>query len=212
MATVKETTGMRWSIAQPSVRAKSSLVCIRPGTWNLVPSFCGPKHGFKQDQLCHPSFRELQAKIKAENEKEQELFQRLSNRDKGLMKEMESFLTQRNIQELRKKELIHKRWTENVWFPIQTRVEKHIASCYFMDSMRYQIMHSHYLLHCQSKIRTSGSREIRQLNLQLKKKLREKRRTTPCQAGSNKTLGRPRTDCCHTNSLMSQANWLLQTL
>lgn len=60
MATVKETTGMRWSIAQPSVRAKSSLVCMRPGTWNLVPSLCGPKHGFKQDQLCHPSFRELQ--------------------------------------------------------------------------------------------------------------------------------------------------------
>ncbi|XP_027896030.1 protein FAM228A isoform X2 [Xiphophorus couchianus] len=180
MAAVKETTERRWSIAQPSVRAKSSLVCVKPGTWNLVPSLCGPRYSFEQDQLCHPSFRQLQEK--------------------------ESFLTQRKIEELRKKELIHKRWTENVWFPIQMRVENHTASCYFMDSMRHQIMHSHYLLHCQSKIRTSGSREIRQLNLQLKKKL--KRPSSACQAGSkpasNKTLERPETGSSLTNSLMSQ--------
>ncbi|XP_032441039.1 protein FAM228A isoform X2 [Xiphophorus hellerii] len=206
MAAVKETTERRWSIAQPSVRAKSSLACVKPGTWNLVPSLCGPRYSFKQDQLCHPSFRQLQAKIKEENEEVQELLERLSNRENGFMKEKESFLTQRNIEELRKKELIHKRWTENVWFPIQMRVENHTSSCYFMDSMRHQIMHSHYLLHCQSKIRTSGSREIRQLNLQLKKKL--KRPSCACQAGSkptsNKTLERPQTGSSLTNSLMSQ--------
>ncbi|XP_008396234.1 protein FAM228A [Poecilia reticulata] len=216
MAAVKGTTGRGWSIAQPRVRAKSSPVCIKPGTWNLVPSFCGSRHGFKQDQLCHPSFRQLQAKIKAENEEVQELLQPLSNRDNGIMKEIESFLTQTNTEELRKRELKHKRWTEHVWFPIQTGVEKHTASCYFMDAMRHQIMHSHYLLHCQSMIRTSGSKEMRQLSLQLKRKLREKRLITAGQAGSkpvsSKTLEPPQTDCSCANSLISQANRRLQAL
>ncbi|XP_014904099.1 protein FAM228A [Poecilia latipinna] len=216
MAAVKGTTGRGWSIAQPRVRAKSSSVCIKPGTWNLVPSFCGPRHGFKQDQLCHPSFRQLQAKIKAENEEVQELLRPLSNRDNGIMKEIESLLAQTNTEELRRRELKHKRWTEHVWFPVQTRVEKHAASWYFMDAMRHQIMHSHYLLHCQSKIRTSGPREMRQLSLQLKRKIREKRLTTAGPAGSkpasSKTLERPQTGCCLTSSLISQANRRLQAL
>ncbi|XP_054900287.1 protein FAM228A [Poeciliopsis prolifica] len=207
MAAVKETTGKRWNISQPTVREKSSLVCIRPGTKKLVPSLCGPRHGFKQDQLHHPSSKQLQAQIKAENEEVQELLEPLLNQDNAVMKEIESFLAQKNIDELRKKELIHKRWTENVWFPIQTRVEKHTASCYFMDFMRHQIMHSHYLLHCQSKIRTTGSREMRQLNLQLKKKLREQRLCTACQAepkpASNKTVAQPQTGCSLANSDVS---------
>ncbi|MED6293491.1 hypothetical protein CHARACLAT_011133 [Characodon lateralis] len=211
MADVKETTGSSRSLAQPSVRAKSSFMCVRSGIRNQVPSLCGPK---LRDQLSHTSLRQLQAKMETENHQVQELLQPLLNRENGFMKELESYLTQRDIAELRKRELLHKRWTERVCFPLQKRVEERVSSCNLMVAKKYQNMYGHYLRHSKSKFNTADTKE--KPYLQLHETTGEDRPATSCQAGSKNTLGqtqeRSLTDCSFNKSAMSPANQLPQTL
>lgn len=68
------------------------------------------------------------------------------------MEELERFLSQRDVTELRRRELLHKRWTERVWFPLQRRVEEHVSSCGPVEAKRRQSLYSHYLHHCNTKV------------------------------------------------------------
>ncbi|XP_047244044.1 protein FAM228A isoform X5 [Girardinichthys multiradiatus] len=99
MADVKETTGSSRSLAQPSVRAKSSFMCVRSGIRNQVPSLCGPK---LRDQLSHTSLRQLQAKMETENHQVQELLQPLLNRENGFMKRVEERVSSCNLMVAKK--------------------------------------------------------------------------------------------------------------
>lgn len=68
------------------------------------------------------------------------------------MEELERFLSQRDVAELRRRELLHKRWTERVWFPLQRRVEEHVSSRGPAEAKRRQSLYSHYLHHCNTKV------------------------------------------------------------
>ncbi|XP_053192657.1 protein FAM228A [Scomber japonicus] len=67
------------------------------------------------------------------------------------MEELESFLNQREVAELRRRELLHKHWTERVWMPLQRRVEQCVSSCTAEETKRRQSLYSNYLHHCNSK-------------------------------------------------------------
>lgn len=69
------------------------------------------------------------------------------------MEELESFLNQREVAELRRRELLHKHWTERVWMPLQRRVEQCVSSCTAEETKRRQSLYSHYLHHCNSKVK-----------------------------------------------------------
>ncbi|XP_028253725.1 protein FAM228A [Parambassis ranga] len=89
--------------------------------------------------------------MEAENQQLQELIQPILKTEKDLMMDLDRFLSQRDVTELRRKELLHKRWTERVWFPLQKQVEERASSCGPVDARRRQSLYSHYLHHCNSK-------------------------------------------------------------
>jgi len=66
---------------------------------------------------------------------------------------LEFFLRQREEAELRRRELLHKHWTEHVWFPLDKRVKEHVSRCGPVEPERRQNLYSHYLRHCDSKVR-----------------------------------------------------------
>ncbi|XP_023144411.1 protein FAM228A [Amphiprion ocellaris] len=83
----------------------------------------------RQEQLSSASLRRLQVKIESENQQMTEIIQPLVDTENTLIKELQSFLELRDVTELRRKELLHKSWTERVWFPLQRKVEQHLSSC-----------------------------------------------------------------------------------
>ncbi|KAM4529302.1 protein FAM228A [Fundulus diaphanus] len=212
MADVKETTGSSGSRA--SGRSKSGYLWVLSGKRHQVPSLCGPKNSHKQGRLAHTSLRQLQAKMETENQQVQELLRPLLVRENGFMKELESFLTQRDVTELRRRELRHKRWTERVWFPLQRRVEERVSSCNLMEAKRRQNVYGHLLRSCDLKFKTTVSEEMP--GLQLHEKTGEKRASTSCQARSKNTCSKtqelPQTHRFFSTAGMSLADQLPQTL
>ncbi|XP_054475046.1 protein FAM228A [Anoplopoma fimbria] len=184
-ADVKDGTDCRGSLSHVTVRMRSPAKCVRGGKRDEA-SPCGPQPGAKQDRLSHTSLRRL--------------------------KDLERFLNQRDVTELRRRELLHKRWTERVWFPLQTRVEEHVSSCSPASVRRRQSLYSHYLHHSNTKgfvfLETYDLKEYNPfllhikkphffklstadlkdpLFLQLHERLKEKRTARSCEAGCKYT-------------------------
>eukprot|EP00064_Thunnus_orientalis_P020527 superscaffoldBa00005689_g20665 len=147
MTDLKDTSESRKSLSQPSVRMRSTSRCVRMGRRDET-SPSGPQQGPKQDRLSYTSLRRLQ--------------------------ELENFLSQRDVAELRRRELLHKRWTERVWMPLQRRVEQRVSSCTPEETKRRQTLYSHYLHHCNSKgfvfLDTGDLREYNPFLLNVKNK------------------------------------------
>ncbi|KAJ4928773.1 hypothetical protein JOQ06_004398 [Pogonophryne albipinna] len=130
------------------------------------------------------------------------------------VKQLEKFLIRQDFTELRRRELLHKRWTERVWFPLQRRVEEHVSSCGPAVFKSRQSLYSHFLHHCNSKgfvflehydlkeydpfllhIKKPrylnvklGTADLKEpLCLQLHERLKEKRTASSCEAGCRYT-------------------------
>ncbi|KAK5853070.1 hypothetical protein PBY51_006892 [Eleginops maclovinus] len=148
----KGTTEIRKTPTQPSMRRsmRSPGECVRAkGSEEASPS--GSQPGPKQGWLSHTSLRRLQAKMEAENQQVKDIIQPILDMENGFVKELEKFLTRRDFTQLRRRELLHKRWTERVWFPLQRRVEEHVSSCSPAEVKRCQSLYRHYLHHCNTK-------------------------------------------------------------
>ncbi|XP_041815306.1 protein FAM228A [Chelmon rostratus] len=171
--------------------------------------------------------------MEAENQQVKEIIQPLLDTETGFVKELERFLSQRDVAELRRRELLHKRWTERVWFPLQRRVEEHVSSRGPAEAKRRQSLYSHYLHHCNTKgsvfLETCDLREynpfllnIKQpqylkltaaalkdpLYRQLHERLKEKRTARSCEAGCKYKL--PQSNRPLSESVASQADIVLQ--
>ncbi|XP_068433598.1 protein FAM228A [Clinocottus analis] len=172
----------------------------------------GAQPGAKQDRRSHASIRRLKAKMEAEKQQAKEITQPLLDAEDGFMKDLDRFLSQRDVVELRRKEMLHKRWTERVWFPLQRSVEEHVSSCSLAAIKRRQNLYSHYLHHCNNKgyvfLETYNVTEYNPLllrskkphffkfspvdlkdplYLQLHERLKEKRTAGSCEAESRYT-------------------------
>ncbi|KAM8831572.1 protein FAM228A isoform 4-T5 [Spinachia spinachia] len=75
----------------------------------------------------------------------------LLDTERGLVKDLERFLSQRRVTELRRTELMHKRWTEREWLPLQRRVEERASTRGPAALKRRRSSYSHYLHHCNTK-------------------------------------------------------------
>ncbi|XP_037837515.1 protein FAM228A isoform X2 [Kryptolebias marmoratus] len=204
IADVKKVTEKMRSLSQPNARKTGSCQSVRSKKRNEESS--------KRDRLFDMSLRQLQAKIEAENQQVQEIIQPLLDAETGFMK-LECFLTQRDVAELRRKELLHKRWTERVWLPLQRRVEEHVSSCRSLEGRRRRSVYSDYLRHCNSKgfvfletydlqeynpfllsvrkpqhfkLETAGLNDASCLRIQ--EKNRKKRTSSSCEAGTQALL------------------------
>ncbi|XP_049913967.1 protein FAM228A [Epinephelus moara] len=168
VADVNNASESRRSSSQP----RSPSKCVRAEKRDEA-SPSGPQQGNDQDRLSHSSLRRLQAKMEAENQQAKEIIQPLLDTENGFVKKLETFLNQRDVTELRRRELQHKRWTERVWFPLQRRVEERASSCSPVALKRRQSLYTHYLQHCNSKgfvfLETYDLREYNPFLLRIKK-------------------------------------------
>ncbi|XP_071775131.2 protein FAM228A [Centroberyx gerrardi] len=134
--------------SQGGVKMRSSSGGVRAG--NRAEAWAsGPPQGPQLDWLSHTSLRRLQ--VEAENQQARAIIQPLLDTENDFLKELESFLSQRDAAELRKRELLHKRWTERVWTPLQKRVEERMSSCCYEEAKRRRSLYSHYIHHCNAK-------------------------------------------------------------
>ncbi|KAK0131158.1 Protein FAM228B [Merluccius polli] len=67
------------------------------------------------------------------------------------MEDLEGYLCRRDVAQLRRRELLHKRWTECVWLPIQWRVEKRVSRRCCDEADRLRCLYADYLRHCNAK-------------------------------------------------------------
>ncbi|XP_045916742.1 protein FAM228A isoform X2 [Micropterus dolomieu] len=224
MVDVKDTTQSKKSPSQPSARTGSTGKCVRAGKRD-ESSVSGQQPGTRQERLSHTSRRRLQAKMEVENQQVKEIIQPLLDTENGFVK-LERFLSQRDVTELRRRELLHKRWSERVWFPLQRRVEEHVSSG---SGVKAKNLYNHYLHHCNTKgfvfLETYDLSEYNpfllkkthyfKLNtadlkdpLYLYERLREKRTAHSCEAGRKYKL--TQNDRPLSESVTSQADILLQ--
>ncbi|XP_065819913.1 protein FAM228A isoform X2 [Labrus bergylta] len=225
IADLKDDTEGKRSLYQPrstvnGVKAKRRVEASLPE----------PQQGTSQHFLSDSSLRRLQEKMEAEKQKANRIIQPLLETENGLVEELERFFSKRDVTELRRRELLHKHWTERVWFPLQCRVEERVSSCGPMEAKRRQSLYSHYLHHCNAKgfvfLETYNLKEYNPFLLNIEKpccfkvnradfkdlfnprshkRLKEQRTAGSCEAGCKRKLPCPLSD-----SVASQANTSLQ--
>lgn len=136
---------------QPSVKPNNSSKDQRGGS-NEAHKSPRLTHTLRQDRLSCPSIRRLQAKMETENRQTRETMEHLLNTENGFIKELEKVLSQHDVAERRRRELLHKQWTERLWLPLQKYLHQRVSSCGATDIKRRQSFYSHFLQHCNSKV------------------------------------------------------------
>ncbi|KAG9344791.1 hypothetical protein JZ751_010478 [Albula glossodonta] len=101
--------------------------------------------------LSHSSIRQLQANLETENQEAKLITQPLLDTENGFVKDLESYLSHRGTLELRRKELLHKRWTERVWIPIQRSVREQLSPGRDGEPEKLRSAILHYIQYCNSK-------------------------------------------------------------
>uniref|UniRef100_A0A3B3Z8A2 Uncharacterized protein n=1 Tax=Periophthalmus magnuspinnatus TaxID=409849 RepID=A0A3B3Z8A2_9GOBI len=64
---------------------------------------------------------------------------------------MEDVLNLHDTAQLRRRELLHKHWTERLWLPLQKHLNQRVSSYGAIDIKRRQGLYSQYLQHYNSK-------------------------------------------------------------
>ncbi len=82
------------------------------------------------------------------------------------MKDLEKFLSHHDVTELRRRELLHKRWTERTWLPLQRRVEERVSSCSPVVGKMHQSLCSNNRPHCNTKVMQSSQFSVLTLALE----------------------------------------------
>ncbi|KAK5880120.1 hypothetical protein CesoFtcFv8_023178 [Champsocephalus esox] len=188
MVDVKGTTESRNTPMQPSMSMRSPGECVRAEeSEEASPS--GSKLGGQQGWLSHTSLRRLQRNMEAENQQVKEITQPLLDTEHGFVKELEKFLIRQDFTELRRRELLHKRWTER---SLYSHFLHHCNSKGFVFLEHYDLKeYDPFLLHIKKprylnvKLGTADLKEP--LCLQLHERLKEKRTASCCEAGCRYT-------------------------
>ncbi|KAK7906907.1 hypothetical protein WMY93_015519 [Mugilogobius chulae] len=136
--------------SQPSVKPinSSSYKSKREGSNETHKS---PRSTQPLERRSCPSNRRLQAKMEIEKHQIKEIVEQLLNTQNGFVKDVEDVLNQHDFTMLRRRELLHKHWTERLWLPFQKQLNQRVSSCGASEIQRRQRLYSQYLQHCNSK-------------------------------------------------------------
>ncbi|KAL4630451.1 hypothetical protein GN956_G16195 [Arapaima gigas] len=97
------------------------------------------------------SLKEIQESIEIEADEAKLIIQPLLDTEKTFIKDLDDFLTHWEALELRRKELLHRRWMQNVWNPIQKRIEQHVLCRLSEGPHKMRVMLERYLKYCNVK-------------------------------------------------------------
>ncbi|KAJ8008717.1 hypothetical protein DPEC_G00081310 [Dallia pectoralis] len=114
--------------------------------------YLGPPRGAWHDWLCHSTVSRLQAKFKSDHQDLRSITHSILDTENGFIKDLEHFLCQQERAELCRRELLHKRWTERVWSPIQKIVENRLSHHRGKELQSSRCgMFMSYMNHCNTK-------------------------------------------------------------
>ncbi|KAK3522747.1 hypothetical protein QTP86_032030, partial [Hemibagrus guttatus] len=172
-----------------SVNQKSTRVITRPGSEAdkaFTHSPCSVKH--------------LQDQFLSKRQEADAITQPLLDTENGFIKDLEHFLNHRDMLNVRKRELLHKRWTECVWWPVQRSIEQRFTHRRCEGSEPTKMMRTGYVNY-STKVSTALLKDP--LFLHSHSRLKENRAVLHCQTGcvdgcqwmaSSEELGRNKRD------------------
>ncbi|XP_053498906.1 protein FAM228A isoform X1 [Ictalurus furcatus] len=148
-----------------SVPQKSSRVVRRPGT-----------EADEAHTLFHRSVKRLQDQFLSERQEADAITQPLLDTENGFIKDLERFLNHRDMLRARRRELLHKRWTECVWWPVQRSLTRR----HYEGAEPVNTTHAGYINY-SDKVSTAPLMDP--LFLHSHSRMREKRAVLHCQTG-----------------------------
>ncbi|XP_036436986.1 protein FAM228A [Colossoma macropomum] len=97
------------------------------------------------------SVKQLQKQLFSEQQEADAIAQPLLDTENGFIKDLELYLDHRDSVALKKRELLHRRWTQCVWRPVQRSVEQRFAHscCEGVEPMRTML--AYYINYCNAK-------------------------------------------------------------
>ncbi|XP_026773288.2 protein FAM228A [Pangasianodon hypophthalmus] len=149
-----------------SVTRKSTSVLTRPGA-----------EADKAHTLSPGAIKQLQDQFLSERQEADAITQPLLEKENGFIKDLERFLNHRDMLSVRKRELLHKRWTECVWWPVKRSVEQRFTRCRYEGVEPVEMMHTGY----RAKVSTAPLKDP--LFLYTHSRMKEKRVVLHCQTG-----------------------------
>ncbi|XP_058249452.1 protein FAM228A [Hemibagrus wyckioides] len=156
-----------------SVAQKSTRVVTGPGSEadEVYPhSPCSVKH--------------LQDQFLSKRQEADAITQPLLDTENGFIKDLEHFLNHRDMLSVRKRELLHKRWTECVWWPVQRSVEQRFTRRRCEGAEPTEMMHTGYVNY-STKVSTALLKDP--LFLHSLSRLEENRAVLHCRTGSKQS-------------------------
>uniref|UniRef100_A0A8C2DZ42 Family with sequence similarity 228 member A n=1 Tax=Cyprinus carpio TaxID=7962 RepID=A0A8C2DZ42_CYPCA len=104
-----------------------------------------------QHTLSPSSKKQLQEQLHSEQQEVDAIIQPLLETEAGFIKNLDHYLTHRGTLDLRKRKLLHKRWTQCVWLPVQQSIEQHFTHHGYTETQKMRSMHAHYINYCNAK-------------------------------------------------------------
>ncbi|XP_016139263.1 protein FAM228A isoform X3 [Sinocyclocheilus grahami] len=127
-----------------------------------------------QHTLSPSSKKQLQEQLHSEQQEVDAIIQPLLETEAGFIKNLDHYLTLRGTLDLRKRKLLHKRWTQSVWLPGFVFLESY-------DPLEYNPFEHHFNTPHHRKISTPKLEDP--LSLQSRARIKEKTAILRCQTG-----------------------------
>jgi len=110
-------------------------------------------HSLKlQKWLNDRQVKSLQEKADMEAKNTRKMYEAVLDSENTFVKEIQDFLSHKDMLNQRKKELLHKKWTENVSEPISKEIDAEINGPNYLELMkRKRALHKEYLEHTNKK-------------------------------------------------------------
>ncbi|XP_055043037.2 protein FAM228A [Misgurnus anguillicaudatus] len=96
------------------------------------------------------SKKQLMEQLNSEQKEADAITQPLLDTEAGFIKNLELYLNHRDTSALKKRELLHKRWTECVWLPVQRSIKQHFTQ-HGYETKNMRSLYTHYLNYCNAK-------------------------------------------------------------
>ncbi|XP_073673261.1 protein FAM228A [Garra rufa] len=104
-----------------------------------------------QHTLSLNSKKQLLEQLHSEQQDVDAIIQPLLVTEAGFIKNLDHYLIHKDTLDLRKRKLLHKRWTQSVSLPVQQSIERHFAHNGYTETQKMRSMHAHYINYCNAK-------------------------------------------------------------
>lgn len=104
-----------------------------------------------QNWISEKSIRNVQEKADPERQETKKLYSPLLEEENGFVKEIDDFVTNKEYLDLRKKEMLHKKWNDRVYEPLQKEIYKEMKKHYPRVESRKRTLYNNYVDYCNRR-------------------------------------------------------------